>query len=98
MRDSTDRRETSVFRARSASRNVRQPDQCAQLLVDQQKDGDSPVKMVVQGLQERSRLKIMYGLRRFIMVDNHESDRVGDFERNMESRKSGEAEVHDRLS
>ena len=32
--------------------------------------------MVVQGLQERSRQKIMDGLRRFIMVDNMESRKV----------------------
>ena len=40
------------------------------LLASPQKDGDSPVKMVVQGPLEKSRLKIMDGLRRFIMVDN----------------------------
>ena len=42
--------------------------------------------MVVQGLQEKSRLKIMDALRRFIMVDNHEA-RVCDSEKNMVSRK-----------
>ena len=41
------------------------------LLANQQKDGDCPVKMVVQGPQERSRLRMMDGLRKFIMVDNH---------------------------
>ena len=56
-------RSKSASSARSASRSLRQHNQCAQLLVDQQKDGDSPVKMVVQGLQERNQLKRMYGLR-----------------------------------
>ena len=57
------------------------------LLANQQKDGDSPVEMVVQGLQERSRLRIMDGLRKFIMVENHEAVKVGELEKNMESRK-----------
>ena len=42
--------------------------------------------MVVQGLQERSGLRKMDGRRRFIVVDNHESVRVGDAEKHMESR------------
>ena len=50
------------------------------------KDGDSPVKMVLQGLGEKNRLKILDGLRRFIMVDNHEVVKLGDSEKNMESR------------
>ena len=37
----------------------------------------NPVKMVVQGFQEKSRLKVMVGLRRFIMVDHHEAVKVG---------------------
>ena len=42
------------------------------------KDGDSPVKMLVTGLQERSRLKMMHGLRRFVMVDKYEAMKVGE--------------------
>ena len=45
------------------------------LLANQQKDGDSPVKMVVQGL-----LKIMDGPRKFIAVDNH-AEKIGDLEK-----------------
>ena len=56
-------RSKSASSARSASRSLRQHDQCAQLLVNQQKDGDSPVKMVVQGPQERNQLKRMQGVR-----------------------------------
>ena len=41
------------------------------LVANQQKNGDSPVKMVVQGLHDRSRLKMMDGRRSFIMVDKH---------------------------
>ena len=48
------------------------------LSVKQQKDDDSPVKMVVQGLQEGSPLRILDGLRKFIMVDNHEAVKVGE--------------------
>ena len=55
------------------------------LLAHQQKDGDSPVNIVVQGSPEKRRLKIMDGLRRFIMVDSH-AVKVGDLEKNMESR------------
>ena len=43
------------------------------------------------------RLRIMRGLRKFIMVDNHEAIKIGDLEKSVESR-SGEAEVHDRVS
>ena len=41
--------------------------------------------MVVQGFPEKRRLKIMDGFRRFIMVDTH-AVKVGDLEKNMESR------------
>ena len=57
------------------------------LLANQQKYGDSPVKMVVQSYQERIRLIIMDGLLRFIMVENHEAVKVGDLQKNMESKK-----------
>ena len=43
--------------------------------------------MVVEGLQERSRLNIMDGLRSFVVVDKHEAVRVGDSEKIMKSRK-----------
>ena len=79
-------RSKSVSIARDTARNVRQLDQCAQALGNQQKDGDSPVNMVVQGFLEKSRLKTRDELRRFITVDNHEAVKVGDLERSMESR------------
>ena len=53
------------------------------LLANQQKD--SPVNMVLQCFQEKSRLRIMDGLRRFIMVDNREAVKL-DSEKNMEWR------------
>ena len=59
-----------------------------QLLANQQKDGDSPVNVVVQGLLEKSGLQVIG------VVDNHEAVRVG--EHGVEA--SGEAEVHDRSS
>ena len=58
----------------------------------------SPVKMVVQNLQERSRHRIMDGPRKFIMVENHEAVKVGEQDKNVESRKVVEAEIHERLS
>ena len=57
------------------------------LLANQQKDGDSPLMRVVQGLQERSRLRVMDGLRKFIMVDNHEAVTHGELDMDVESRK-----------
>ena len=56
------------------------------LLANQQKDGDSPVKMVVQGFS-RGKSAQHNGLRKFIMFDNHEAVRVGGLHKNMESRK-----------
>ena len=76
-----------MFRAHAAPQGV-----CDYLinalkfLANYQKYGDSPVKMVVEGFQEKSRQQIMDGLRRFIMVDNREAVKVGDSEKNMESR------------
>ena len=41
------------------------------LLANKQKDGDSPIQSFVIGLCERSRKRIMEGLRNFMKVDNH---------------------------
>ena len=54
------------------------------LLANQQKDGDSPVKMF---LQEESRLRIMDGLRKFFAVDNHAVLKKGSRERNKVPRE-----------
>ena len=81
--DITDRREAKVFRAHAAPQGV-----CDRKMVTAQDGGT--------GLS-RERLRIMRGLRKFIMVDNHEAIKIGDLEKNVESR-SGEAEVHDRVS
>ena len=48
---------------------------------------DSPVRMIVPGLLKQRRRNMMDGLRRFIMVDNHEAVEVGEFDMNMESKK-----------
>ena len=40
----------------------------------------------MEGLQERSRLKMTEELRRFIMVDCHEAVKIGDLVKNLESR------------
>ena len=48
------------------------------LLAKQQKDGDSQVWMVVPGLLEKSRLRIMDWVRKFIAVDIHAAVQIGD--------------------
>ena len=50
------------------------------LLTNQQKDGNSPVDMIVQGLSERSQLNVMNELRWFITIDNHVAVKYGDLE------------------
>ena len=51
-----------VFRAHAAPHGVCENlINALKLLANQQKDGDSPVNMVVQGFQEKNRLKIMNG-------------------------------------
>ena len=69
MQDSTDRREATVFRAHVAPHEV-----CDKLikalehLANQYQDG---VRVLVKGLHERSRLKMMEEMRKFITMDNH---------------------------
>ena len=53
------------------------------LLANQQTGGDSPAEVLVEGLQGRSRLKMMEELRRFITVDNHEAKTIGDLARTL---------------
>ena len=88
IQSGTDFRDAKVFRAHAAPQGMCENlIDALKLLTNQQKDGDSPVKMVVQGLQERIRLRIMSGLRKFIMVDNHEEVKDGDLDKNVGSRK-----------
>ena len=42
--------------------------------------------MLVEDLQDRSKLKMMGALRRFITVDRHESVKIGDLEKALGSR------------
>ena len=85
-KDGTDRQEAKVFRPHAAPNRV-----CDKLInalklqAHHQKNSDSPA-VVAQGLLLKRWLKIMDGLRRFIMVDNHEAVKVGDFAKKMESR------------
>ena len=60
------------------------------LPANQLRGGDSLVQVVVEGLQERSRLKMTEELRRFIMVDNH-GVKVGDLEKTFGSTLGGGA-------
>ena len=79
MQDSTDHRETKDFRAHAAP--------TGKLLTNQRKDGDSPVGTIVTGLLERSRSRIMDGVRKFIAEGNHEAVTVGDLHRETRSKK-----------
>ena len=60
------------------------------LLTNQQTGGDSLGEMLVDGLQERSRLK-MEELRRFT-VDNQEAANIGDLEKDSGITPGGEAQ------
>ena len=44
------------------------------------------MEVLVESLQERSRLKMTQELRRFIMVDYHGAVKIGDLVKNLESR------------
>ena len=88
IQDSTDHRETKDFRAHAAPQGT-----CdnlvhaLKLLTNQRKDGDSPVGTIVTGLLERSRSRIMDGVRKFIAEGNHEAVTVGDLHRETRSKK-----------
>ena len=66
---------------------MRQQDQRAEALGEPQTAGDSPVEVLVESLQERSRSKMMEKLRRFITVDNHEAVAIGDLEKTPAKRR-----------
>ena len=57
------------------------------LLTNQQNDADSLVGTIVTGLLERSRSRIIDGLRKFIAEDNHEALKVGDLHWETSSKK-----------
>ena len=76
------RREAQVFRAHAADNLI---NALKLLLANQQKYGDSPVNIVVQGLLEKSRPKKMEA--QMVLHGRHEAVKVGDSEKNMGSRK-----------
>ena len=55
-----------------------------QLLANQLLGSDSPVEVLVEGLQERSRVHMTEERRRFITVDDHEAVNIGDVEKTLE--------------
>ena len=76
IQDHKNRRNAKVFRAHAAPQGMCDNlSNALKLLANQQKDGDSPVKMVVQGL-----LKIMDGPRKCNAVDNR-AEKIGDLEK-----------------
>ena len=46
-------------------------------MANQQDDGDSPIPNIVTGLHEKSKKKIVEGLRRFVEIDNKEGSGGG---------------------
>ena len=79
-------RSKSLSGTRSAARgSCDNLDYALKLLASQYQCDVSPARVLVKGLQERSRLKMMEGLRKFIMMDNHEAIRTGDLENAQES-------------
>ena len=84
---STDRHEAKVLRAHAPQHEIWDIlTNVLKFLANQQLGGDSPVEVLVESLQERSRLKMTQELRRFIMVDCHEAVKIGDLVKNLESR------------
>ena len=64
--------EAKVFKAHAAPRGLCENFiNALNLMVNQQKDGDSPIQRIVTGLHERNRKGVMDRLRSFIEVDNH---------------------------
>ena len=51
------------------------------LLANQQEDGDSPIKSIATGLNQRSRMGLLDGLRSFTGVDNRSAVDVGGWRR-----------------
>ena len=60
------------------------------LLANQYQDGDSPVRVLAEGLLERSRLKMTEELRMFILMDNHGAIKIANLKKAQESRQVGE--------
>ena len=90
MHDSTDHLEAKVFRAHAARQGM-----CDNLihalerLANQQKDGDSPVRMIVPGLLEKKsakhngRAQVV-----FFAVDKYAAVKIGDVEKETRSKKA----------
>ena len=79
---------STVFRARAVPQEV-----CDNFinalnpLANPQQDGDSPVKIVVDAPLEKTRLRMMDGLKKFIAPDNHAAVQIGCPRNTMESKK-----------
>ena len=81
IQDGTDRREAKVFRAHAAPSGVYDNlvNALNQVLANPQRGADnSPSEVLVKGLQERRRIKMTDGLRKFVTMDNHEAVKIGD--------------------
>ena len=88
IQDNMIRRDAQIFRAHVAPQGMWDiRTNAPKLLAKQQKYGDSPVRMIVPGLLEKSRLRITDGRRQFVAVDNYAAVKVGDLEREAKSKK-----------
>ena len=78
----TNEDEAKVFRARAVPQGLCENlTNALKLLVNQQRDGDSP--NIVTGLRERSRGGVMNGSRSFTDLDNHRAVEVGHVRRGL---------------
>ena len=78
IQESTNRQEAKVFRTHAPQHGVCDTlFNALKLLVNQYQDGDSLVRVLVEGFHASSRLKMMDEIQKFIKMDNHEAIRIG---------------------
>ena len=88
IQDSTDHRNTKLFLAHAAPQGMCDHLISAlKLLANDQTDSHSPVWMILLGLPEESRRKIVCGLRLFIAVDNYAAVKIGYPQKETRSKK-----------
>ena len=78
---------TSFLSARGTARSLRHFDQRAKYLGKTTEGWRQPSQDGCAGLAREIRVRKMDGLRKCIAVDNHEAVKVGDVEKNMESKE-----------
>ena len=86
IEDSADPSEAKVFRDHAPLQGAYENlVHSLKLWTNQQTVSDSLVHVLVEGLQEHCRMKVMDEFRRFINVDDYETVGIGDWEKNSEA-------------